>query len=69
MIVCTCLSVSDQQIRDAVRKGTLGQLFRITKMGSECGTCIPEIRDVSGALQSCEQDPADEYDLGIDREQ
>jgi hypothetical protein len=38
-------------------------------MGSECGTCIPEIRNVSGDLQSCEQDPADEYDLDIDGEQ
>jgi len=56
MIVCMCLSITDRQIRKAVREGTLGEILNIPKMGIGCGICVSEIQSFLIELQSCKQD-------------
>lgn len=53
MFVCICKAVSDRHIRDAVRQGatSLRQVSRELGVGTCCGKCVPQARDVvSSAL-------------------
>ena len=52
MYLCTCKSVSDQQIRQAVEQGArgFGDLSARFGVGIECGKCIDGINAV---LQEC----------------
>jgi assimilatory nitrate reductase catalytic subunit len=44
-IVCNCLNVSDTQIAAAVSQGAdLPELQATLKCGTECGSCVPEIK-------------------------
>ncbi len=47
--VCSCNSVSERQIRDAVRSQeltTVAQVKRCTKAGTGCGGCLPLVTDL-----------------------
>lgn len=52
MVLCTCKSVSDHQIRQAVEQGArgFGDLSTGLGVGIECGKCIDEI---NALLQEC----------------
>ena len=52
MYLCTCKSVSDQQIRQAVEQGarSFGDLSSRFGVGVECGKCIDGI---NALLQEC----------------
>ena len=55
MFVCICKAVSDRHIRDAVRQGatSLREVSRELGVGSCCGKCVPQARDVvSSALSA-----------------
>lgn len=51
MIVCVCKAVSDRTIRRAVGEGlsSLRELSRETGLGTCCGKCVPQAREVLGA--------------------
>ena len=57
MYLCTCKSVSDQQIRQAVKQGarSFGDLSSRFGVGIECGKCIDGI---NALLQECLSAPA-----------
>jgi bacterioferritin-associated ferredoxin len=48
MIICQCHAVNDRQIKHAVENGvdTLRGLHRELKVGSTCGRCLPQVRQV-----------------------
>jgi len=47
-LVCSCFQVGDRQIASAIRRGhaTLEALGRTLKCGTNCGSCVPEIREL-----------------------
>lgn len=48
MIVCICKAVSDKHIRRVAAQGvaSLRELSRETGLGTCCGKCVPEAREV-----------------------
>ncbi len=45
--VCSCLNVSEDEIRTAIAAGsTLSQLQSALKCGTQCGSCVPELRNL-----------------------
>ncbi len=47
--VCSCNSISESQIRDAVRStglSTVAQVKMCTKAGTGCGGCLPQVADL-----------------------
>ncbi|MGQ0528578.1 MAG: bacterioferritin-associated ferredoxin [Panacagrimonas sp.] len=50
MIICVCKAVSDKSIRRAVGEGlsSLRELSRETGLGTCCGKCVPQAREVLG---------------------
>lgn len=48
MLICHCHRVSDQKIEAHVRAGaeTVGQIGKSCKAGTECGGCVPAIRQI-----------------------
>ncbi len=51
MIVCICKAVSDKRIRRAASEGvtTLRELSRKLGVGTCCGKCVPQAREVLSA--------------------
>lgn len=51
MIVCVCKAVSDKTIRRAAGEGltSLRELSREFGLGTCCGKCVPQAREVLGA--------------------
>jgi assimilatory nitrate reductase catalytic subunit len=47
-LVCSCFQVGDRQILNAIRAGTVSveALGRALKCGTNCGSCVPEIREL-----------------------
>ncbi len=47
-IVCSCFGVGEDRIRRAIGDGAsdTGSLSRILKCGSNCGSCLPELREL-----------------------
>jgi assimilatory nitrate reductase catalytic subunit len=55
-IVCNCLDVAEREIQTAIAKGAdLGTLQATLKCGTECGSCVAEIRRMCGASSSAEK--------------
>ena len=48
MLICHCHRISDQKIVEHARSGaeTVGQVGKICKAGTECGGCVPAIRQL-----------------------
>ena len=44
MLICLCRNVSEEEIVEAVKSGTLHDLFERTRFGTDCGTCTTTIR-------------------------
>jgi assimilatory nitrate reductase catalytic subunit len=45
--VCSCLNVSEDEIRTAIAAGsTLAQLQSALKCGTQCGSCVAELRNL-----------------------
>ena len=42
MIVCTCLGITDREIRDAMRADSLV----VFPAGTSCGSCLPLVSDI-----------------------
>lgn len=61
MYVCLCKSVTDHQIRAAVRAGadTLGALQERLDLGTNCGKCIPCAAEVLRAALRQEATPCE----------
>lgn len=57
MILCSCKSVSDQQIREAVELGarSIGDLTVRLGVGIECGECTSNVQEF---LNTCLNTPA-----------
>ena len=52
-IVCNCKDVSEQEIQAALAGGaTLTQLQETLKCGTECGSCLPEIKRIVAGYQA-----------------
>lgn len=51
MFLCICKSVSDTQIREEVEQGarTVGDLSARFGLGTECGKCLDDVRQVLDA--------------------
>ena len=48
--VCACFKVGESQIAAALAAGaTLGKLQRDLKCGTNCGSCLPELRRLAAA--------------------
>jgi assimilatory nitrate reductase catalytic subunit len=48
--VCACFKVVESEIRSAVADGaTLAQLQKDLKCGTNCGSCVPELRRLLSA--------------------
>jgi assimilatory nitrate reductase catalytic subunit len=50
--VCSCFSVSEARIRDAIRKDGLtnpAEIGALLKAGTNCGSCIPELKTLLAA--------------------
>ena len=54
-IVCNCLDVSETEIRRALAPGvTLDELQARLKCGTECGSCVPELKRMHAAQERSE---------------
>jgi bacterioferritin-associated ferredoxin len=53
MIVCSCLGITDGEIRDAMRAD------RDAMAGSCCGSCLPLVSDIARKLSEDERAAAD----------
>jgi bacterioferritin-associated ferredoxin len=60
MIVCICKAVSDKRIRSAASEGvvTLRQLSRELGVGTCCGKCVPQAREILSAAVSTAPQPS-----------
>jgi assimilatory nitrate reductase catalytic subunit len=45
-IVCSCMSIGERAIGEAIASGcrTVGELGKVLKCGTNCGSCIPELK-------------------------
>lgn len=53
-IVCSCFSVGENTIAEAIEKqgcSTPGELGRVLKCGTNCGSCIPELKTLLACAQ------------------
>jgi assimilatory nitrate reductase catalytic subunit len=58
-IVCNCMGVSEQEIRAELRPGCeLSHLQRKLKCGTECGSCVPELKRLIEARQKVAVSPS-----------
>ena len=57
MIVCLCLGISEEEIRDAVARDTLARLYQ-KGMCQSCGSCREDVKNI---LEDLIQDDDDEY--------
>ncbi len=56
MIICSCMAVTDRDVRAAALRGvaTLGELERCSEAGSACGDCRPALEAVLEDTRSVE---------------
>lgn len=53
--VCTCMDVSESDIRRELAQGaTLAELQAVLKCGTQCGSCMPEVRRMCEAASTAE---------------
>lgn len=59
MIVCICKRVSDRQIRQMVDEGasSLRDIRKATGLGTQCGKCVCETRDILRELNGQDSNP------------
>jgi bacterioferritin-associated ferredoxin len=56
MVVCLCKGVSDKKIRWLVQNGatTLRDVMASCKAGSDCGTCICQVKELIESTRQAE---------------
>ena len=61
MLVCICKGVSDRRITEEIRRGacTLRQIQEGCQAGTDCKTCVRQIRQMLAAHSHSRQDTAD----------
>lgn len=60
-IVCNCLDVAETEIRAVLAGGAgLAQLQQSLKCGTECGSCLPELKRLCGAAAQAQKTAAEE---------
>lgn len=54
MYICVCKAVSDKRIQQLVAEGvtSVRAISHLTGLGSCCGTCVPQAREVVAAAES-----------------
>lgn len=54
MLLCHCHRVSDRTVESLVDAGSekVAQIVRATRAGTDCGGCIPALRDACRAMVS-----------------
>jgi bacterioferritin-associated ferredoxin len=57
LIVCVCLGISEDQIKEAASKDMLAALYQMG-MCQACGSCREEVKNI---LENLIQDDEDEY--------
>ena len=55
MILCLCCAITENEIKKAVKDDTLEKLIFHRKLGSVCGTCLPEFFEYVKLCQTNEQ--------------
>ena len=61
MVVCQCHRVSERTVSQVLDAGAskIGQVVRSTKAGTDCGGCLPQLRELCEAFfHSVDQDAA-----------
>lgn len=58
MIVCSCYAVRDQDVDRLVKQGcrTVAALGRACGAGTDCGTCVPDLRARLAEVRSAPRD-------------
>ena len=58
MLVCLCKGVSDRRIHDEMRRGakTLRQIQQGCSAGTDCGSCVRQIRQMLGTTVAARSD-------------
>ena len=48
MVVCSCHAVSDRRVAEVVAAGAarFGHVVRGTRAGTDCGGCLPRLREL-----------------------
>ena len=51
MVVCSCHAVSERRVAEALAAGAvrLGHVVRGTRAGTDCGGCLPQLRELCEA--------------------
>lgn len=59
MLLCHCHRVSDRTVESLVDAGAqkVGQIVRATHAGTDCGGCIPALREACRAMVSARTGP------------
>lgn len=58
MIVCSCRAVSDRELRTAAEAGrTLGEIVRVTGVGTDCGCCADTVERIVVTARPCRPAP------------
>ncbi|MDP9436642.1 MAG: (2Fe-2S)-binding protein [Actinomycetota bacterium] len=54
MLLCHCHRVSDDAVAAVVSAGAtrVGQVVRATRAGTDCGSCIPQLREACALLRT-----------------
>jgi bacterioferritin-associated ferredoxin len=61
MLVCICKGVSDRRINEEIRRGacTLRQIQEGCQAGTDCKSCVRQIRQMLSTQAHSRQDPTD----------
>ncbi|MBN1925325.1 MAG: (2Fe-2S)-binding protein [Prolixibacteraceae bacterium] len=67
-LVCICNFVEEKEIVDLLKKGanTTEDIQGISRAGTTCGRCLPEIDQIVGEFKKTEpKDPQKKLDFGL----
>lgn len=58
MIVCSCHSVSDRELRMAAEAGrSLGEIVQVTRATTDCGCCAESVERIVHDVRPCRDVP------------
>jgi bacterioferritin-associated ferredoxin len=61
MLICICKGVSDRRITEEIRRGacTVRQIQECCQAGTDCGSCVRQIRQMLATQAPARQDAAE----------
>lgn len=67
MVICLCKGVSDRKIRELIANGasTLREIVQSCKAGSDCGSCVCQVRELLS--EACKGEPETENAPTLER--